>query len=179
MRIKAGTIDIPLVGSAIGKCQSGLITFGKTNWPDNTGYTIQANIDTILNSMGKKTVYEKSLMTNSAVQFKKNQNHRSNAMKIMAATFNGVAPSRDDYEDDAEYQKAYANYTQLLKDTKALFAGFNNQRYSVEVAVILALTLLKRRTTTICSLAVRFLSAEHIHLIRLCTHYNLRCTCIF
>ena len=25
-------------------------------------------------------------------------------MKIMAATFNGVAPSRDDYEDDAEYQ---------------------------------------------------------------------------
>ena len=33
-----------------------------------------------------------------------NQNHRSNAMKIMAATFNGVAPSRDDYEDDAEYQ---------------------------------------------------------------------------
>ena len=70
---KSGTIDIPLVGSAIGKCQSGLITFGKTNWPDNTGYTIQANIDTILNSMGKKKPFtrKKSLMTNSAVQFKK------------------------------------------------------------------------------------------------------------
>ena len=69
----SGTIDIPLVGSAIGKCQSGLITFGKTNWPDNTGYTIQANIDTILNSMGKKNRLrgKKRLMTNSAVQFKK------------------------------------------------------------------------------------------------------------
>lgn len=68
----SGTIDIPLVGSAIGKCQSGLITFGKTNWPDNTGYTIQANIDTILNSMGKKTVYEKKeSYDKSAVQFKK------------------------------------------------------------------------------------------------------------
>ena len=30
-------------------------------------------------------------MTNSAVQVQENQNHRSNAMKIMAATFNGVA----------------------------------------------------------------------------------------
>ena len=69
----SGTIDIPLVGSAIGKCQSGLITFGKTNWPDNTGYTIQANIDTILNSMGKKTVYEKKASYDKffAVQFKK------------------------------------------------------------------------------------------------------------
>ena len=31
-------------------------------------------------------------------------------MKIMAATFNGVAPSRDDYKTDAEYQEAYALY---------------------------------------------------------------------
>ena len=140
----SGTIDIPLVGSAIGKCQSGLITFGKTNWPDNTGYTIQANIDTILNSMGKKTVYEKKESYDKfrgAVQ--ENQNHRSNAMKTMAETFNGVAPSRNDYKDDAEYQEAYANYTQLLKDTKAPFAGFNNQRYSVEVAVILAFDFVK------------------------------------
>ena len=140
----SGTIDIPLVGSAIGKCQSGLITFGKTNWPDNTGYTIQANIDTILNSMGKKTVYEKKAFYDKfrgAVQ--ENNNHRSNAMKIMAATFNGVAPSRDDYKTDAEYQEAYADYTDLLKDTKAPFAGFNNQRYSVEVAVILAFDFVK------------------------------------
>ena len=140
----SGTIDIPLVGSAIGKCQSGLITFGKTNWPDNTGYTIQANIDTILNSMGKKTVYEKKESYDKfrgAVQ--ENQNHRSNAMKTMAETFNGVAPSRNDHKDDAEYQEAYANYTQLLKDTKAPFAGFNNQRYSVEVAVILAFDFVK------------------------------------
>lgn len=45
-------------------------------------------------------------------------------MKTMAETFKGVAPSRNDYKDDAEYQEAYANYTQLLKDTKAPFARF-------------------------------------------------------
>ena len=81
-------------------------------------------------------------------------------MKIMAATFNGVAPSRDDYKTDAEYQEAYADYTDLLKDTKAPFAGFNNQRYSVEVAVILAFDFVKTPDN------------DYIH-------YNLRCTCIF
>ena len=41
-------------------------------------------------------------------------------MKIMAATFNGVAPSRDDYKTDAEYQEAYQIIPIYLKIQKLL-----------------------------------------------------------
>ncbi len=89
---KSGTIDIPLVGSAIGKCQSGLITFGKTNWP-TTPVILFRQILTQYSIVWvrkpftrKKAFYDKF---RGAVQ--ENNNHRSNAMKIMAATFNGVA----------------------------------------------------------------------------------------
>ena len=70
--------------------------------------------------MGKKPFTRKESYDKFAVQFKKIKNHRSNAMKIMAATFNGVAPSRDDTKTMPNIKKLMQIIPNYLKIQKLL-----------------------------------------------------------
>lgn len=44
------TMNVPVLGTAVGSTQSGMISFGKTEWPETingpTGYTLQVGLDT-------------------------------------------------------------------------------------------------------------------------------------
>lgn len=143
----AGTINVPLIGSAIGQGKSGLLTFGKTNWPNNTGYTIQVNVDTTISNSGSKTAKQKKELYDkfhAAVNEHNNtEDTRNNAMKIISASFGNGAPNRDDYESDAAYQQACTDYTDLLNDTKDPLIGFNSKKHSVEVAFVMAFDFVK------------------------------------
>ncbi|MDO4488859.1 MAG: Calx-beta domain-containing protein [Eubacteriales bacterium] len=40
----AGNIDIPVIGAAKANAESGLLTLSRTDWPNNTGYSLSANM---------------------------------------------------------------------------------------------------------------------------------------
>ena len=52
-------VDVPLIGSATGNTSSGLLTFGKTEWPGKTGYTLQIGVDALFNTKGTPSTTEK------------------------------------------------------------------------------------------------------------------------
>ncbi len=52
-------VDVPLIGSATGNTGSGLLTFGKTDWPGKTGYTLQVGVDALFNTKGTPSTMDK------------------------------------------------------------------------------------------------------------------------
>lgn len=52
---KSPAVNIPVLGASSGKASSGLLAFSRTNWNNNTGYTIDINITGISSNMGAST----------------------------------------------------------------------------------------------------------------------------
>lgn len=130
-------IDIPLVGSAIGYGKSGLLNFGKTKWPDNTGYTIQVNADATFGGIAQKTAAEKKAFYD---QFREAADQTAYEKRIandlLSSNYGGGAPQPEDYPDGG-YEEAFEDYSKTLNDAKAPFTGFNLQYMSVEAAFVM------------------------------------------
>ncbi len=52
-------VDVPLIGKSTANANSGLITFGKTNWPGNTGYTLQVGLDMLYSTIATPNTAQK------------------------------------------------------------------------------------------------------------------------
>lgn len=56
----AQAVDVPLIGSSTGNTTSGLLTFGKTKWPNGTGYTLQIGADALFNMAATPSLVDKT-----------------------------------------------------------------------------------------------------------------------
>ncbi len=151
--------DVPLIGSATGNTSSGLLTFGKTNWAGNTGYTLQIGVDALINQTPGLTTEDKlkgyQKLHNTAQKVANinakadeiilsQENQAKNAEEIL----NGLRDDPNVYDfqiQNLQKQKQDAqdtvdiirnDATAKAKDAKA---GMNkNSMWSVDVALVLA-----------------------------------------
>lgn len=81
-------VNVPLIGSATGNTRSGLLTFGKTEWPNNTGYTLQVGADALFNMKGTPSLTDKlsgyQNMHSAAKTIASNKNDAAAADKELA-----------------------------------------------------------------------------------------------
>ena len=81
-------VDVPLIGTTTGNTTSGLLTFGKTKWPDGTGYTLQIGADALFNMTGTPSLVDKTNgyqnMHKAAKQIASNKNEAAAADKELA-----------------------------------------------------------------------------------------------
>lgn len=84
----APAVDVPLIGSTVGNTTSGLLTFGKTKWPDGTGYTLQIGADALFNMTGTPSLVDKTNgyknMHAAAKQIAGNKNEAAAADKALS-----------------------------------------------------------------------------------------------
>ncbi len=139
-------VDVPLIGKSTGNANSGLITFGKTNWANNTGYTLQVGLDMLYST----------IMTPNSAQKIQNYNN-FNQTVLQASQLNNTNAEDIIYQQTQKDKNASLGNVSLKKEKdtmegitetlkkdptskmKGASAGLNkNPMWSVDVAILAA-----------------------------------------
>lgn len=145
-------VDVPILGGTTGNTTSGLLTFGKTKWPNNTGYTLQIGVDALFNTTGTPSLIDKTegyqKMHKAAKQIAKDETTAKNAEDLIRELSEG--PSFDDEKDEKKRLSLQQEKAELMDDVETIKndasskakkakAGLNKDgAWSVDIALVLA-----------------------------------------
>lgn len=145
---KSTAANIPLLGSAMGSADSGLLTFGKTWWDNNkSGYTIQVGVDGSFGTVAVPTTKQKKEAYNRFHGLAKEARKlkKDSSAEMLICDMYGKASGSGEYKEE-ELEKEMMSAENALKaikkdkssKAKKSMAQMNKSAWNVEIAFVLA-----------------------------------------
>ncbi|RKI38136.1 hypothetical protein D7V86_04965 [bacterium D16-51] len=140
--------DVPLLGSSLGSTSSGLLTFGKIKWADNTGYTLQVGVNALISTIpGMNTSQKDAALKNFSSSVKEaaeyNSTKRSIPKNAEEVILNLAGKETEQTDLSKEKETMQGVLDEIRSDAKSgakkAVAGMNKSpTWSVNAALLLA-----------------------------------------
>ncbi len=140
--------DVPLLGSSLGSTSSGLLTFGKIKWADNTGYTLQVGVNALISTIpGMNTSQKDAALKNFSSSVKEaaeyNSTKRSIPKNAEEVILNLAGKETEQTDLSKEKETMQGVLDEIRSDAKSgakkAVAGMNKSpAWSVNAALLLA-----------------------------------------
>lgn len=140
-------VNVPLLGNTTGKSKTGLITFDKTMWPDNSGYTLTFNADFLWSTGKNPTVQErKQIFDDFGKQIQgleKARQDTQEGIEYVKTTEAKILAQSDLTEEQAKARENDLNAAikdannVLKKKNQAVAAGYSTSKFSIDVIFLM------------------------------------------
>lgn len=136
-------INIPILGTATGVGQSGLLSFGRLDWPDKTGFTLMVNLDPAFTSARTTNTKDKLDALNKLEATAKAGGNAESAIFEL----HGKKSPGNDLKEETKLSESIAKSGHDAKDPKAGLklgspSDFNVESFTATGAIVIAFDFL-------------------------------------